>query len=127
MKKCCKCDNPRRNKTSTYCKSCHNEYQKAFYKKNPRSISESSKRNHDRIREFVKESKNIPCVDCKIKYPYYVMDFDHVRGDKKFILAVAASKYRSIKSIQEEIDKCEVVCSNCHRERTFNRKLNPLV
>lgn len=48
------------------------------------------------------------------------MDFDHLKP-KSFELAKAASHYRSLETIKKEIDKCEVVCANCHRIRTFNR------
>jgi hypothetical protein len=122
MNVCCKCKvNPRRNNNSTYCKKCHNEYQKAYYKRKPENTITWTKNRSLEIRELVKSAKNKPCVDCGKEYPYYVMDFDHIKGDKKFNLSVAASKSTSLKRVQEEIDKCEVVCSNCHRERTFNR------
>lgn len=122
MKICIKCNiNKTRSNDSSYCKGCHNEYQKAYYKKNPLSINKSSKRRKKETRDLIKEVKNVACFDCGVKYPYYVMDFDHVKGDKKFNLAVAGSKFRSLKTIKEEIAKCEVVCSNCHRERTFSR------
>lgn len=49
------------------------------------------------------------------------MDFDHLR-DKKFNLS-KAHLTGSLKKITEEIAKCEVVCSNCHRVRTFERTL----
>ena len=117
----CKKNEPRNN-SSSYCKSCHNEYQKAYYKNNPRSINESSKKRRKEIREMVINAKDIPCMDCGKEYPYYVMDLDHRPGvDKKFPLSIAASKCRALKTVQEEIDKCDVVCSNCHRERTFSR------
>lgn len=121
MRQCCKCGGVPRNKTSSYCKSCHNEYQKTYYKNNPRSINESSKRRRKLIRDLVVSVKSVPCKDCGIKYPWYVMDFDHVKGKKKFVLSVAASKFRSITTVKAEIAKCEVVCANCHRERTFQR------
>jgi hypothetical protein len=127
MKICIKCNvNPKRS-TGSYCKSCHNEYQKAAYKKNPYSTRKYGKKRSLEIRELVQNAKNKPCQDCGKEYPYYVMDLDHVRGDKRFNLSIAASKMRSLKSVQEEIDKCDVVCSNCHRERTFNRLNCPVV
>ena len=62
-----------------------------------------------------------PCLDCKISYPYYVMDFDHVRGRKhKNVMELIPTL--SKKLIDEEIAKCEIVCSNCHRARTYLRK-----
>lgn len=125
MKICKICNkNPRRNKSSSYCKNCHNEYQKAFYKKNPKSTKEASIKRRNDIRQAVIKAKDKPCSDCGIKYPYYVMDLDHVRGIKKYNLSVAASKSRAINSVQSEIDKCDVVCANCHRERTFSRIKN---
>jgi hypothetical protein len=123
VKTCSKCGiNERRNKTSAYCKYCHNEYQKAFYKNAPHKTRESIIKRRKEIRDIIIKHKNFPCIDCGLEYPWYVMDFDHVRGEKKFDLSVAAQKGRSIKSILDEIAKCELVCSNCHRERTFNRR-----
>ena len=129
MKMCIKCGEEPRRKQNSYCKKCHNQYQKAYYKKNPRSINESFIRRRDDIRQLVKEAKSVPCVDCGHSYPYYVMDLDHLpEFDKKFDLSVAASKMRSIKSVKNEIEKCEPVCANCHRVRTFTRQFNsPLV
>jgi len=69
-------------------------------------------------REYIKTQKDVPCMDCNIKYPYYVMDFDH-NGDKLFNIAKMATQ--SWRQIKEEIAKCDVVCSNCHRLRTHKR------
>ena len=74
-----------------------------------------------RNREFVNNLKRVPCTDCKVSYPPYVMDFDHL-GDKKLSINRLVQKGYSIESILEELKKCEVVCSNCHRTRTKNRK-----
>jgi len=60
-----------------------------------------------------------PCSDCKKHYHYAVMDFDHVRGVKKTDLARA----KTWRQVFEEIPKCEIVCSNCHRLRTFTRRI----
>lgn len=123
MKFCSKCKKaPRRNNSSTYCKDCHNEYQKAYYKLNPRGTKENTRNRVLEIREIVKKAKDKPCADCGIKYPYYVMDLDHVRGVKKYALSVATSKHRALDSVHDEIKKCEVVCANCHRERTFKKQ-----
>jgi hypothetical protein len=68
-----------------------------------------------------KESR--PCADCGEFYPAHVMDFDHLPDhDKSFGLANAHSHISSLSKIQEEVLKCDVVCANCHRVRTFNRK-----
>ena len=106
--------------SSSYCPKCHNEYQKNYYKKNPQSIDESNKKRKEFLRSFIRMEKDKPCKDCGKRYAWYVMDFDHLR-DKEFNLSIAVNKLRSLKLVQLEIAKCDVVCANCHRERTFNR------
>jgi len=48
------------------------------------------------------------------------MDFDHVRGAKRFHLS--ESEHKSKRLIKEEIRKCDLVCANCHRIRTHERQ-----
>lgn len=58
------------------------------------------------------------CKDCGISDPR-VLEFDHVRGEKEFTLKEAKSKPLDV--ILAEIEKCDVVCANCHRIRTQER------
>jgi predicted RNA-binding protein len=71
--------------------------------------------------EVVNYKESNPCSDCGKKYAHYVMDFDHISDDKKKNVSSLA-KRGSRKQVWEEIEKCELVCSNCHRERTHNRR-----
>lgn len=70
--------------------------------------------------EYIKAAKAKPCTDCGKEFPFYVMDLDHTRGSK--IMQVSRMKDCTIEKIQEEIAKCDVVCSNCYRIRTYERK-----
>ena len=75
------------------------------------------------LAQYLRDLKTkTPCVDCGINYPYYVMDFDHVRGQKHANVMELVSTL-SKKKIDQEIAKCEIVCSNCHRIRTHMRKM----
>jgi hypothetical protein len=75
------------------------------------------------LAQYLRDLKTkTPCVDCGINYPYYVMDFDHVRGQKHANVMELVSTL-SKKKIDEEIAKCEIVCSNCHRIRTHVRRI----
>jgi hypothetical protein len=68
--------------------------------------------------EKIKALKSVPCMDCKNTYPVYCMDFDHRDPSvKKFNI----SKWRAYSAfdVVEEVAKCDVVCSNCHRTRTW--------
>lgn len=50
------------------------------------------------------------------------MDFDHREGaDKRFNVSAGIVYGFAIETIREEADKCDVVCSNCHRLRTLRR------
>lgn len=77
---------------------------------------ELEKKRKQAIRDY-KESH--PCVDCGVQYHYCVMQFDHIRGVKKF--EISQSKKRSLKVVAEEIAKCDLVCANCHAIRTHTR------
>jgi hypothetical protein len=71
-------------------------------------------------REIIIAAKSKPCVDCRRVYHYSQMDFDHLPGfEKKFDLW--SFSVRKPETIRAEIAKCDVVCSNCHRLRTWNR------
>jgi hypothetical protein len=76
--------------------------------------------------EYILTQKQKPCTDCKVSYPAYAMDFDHL-GDKEYDISRMPARGFSIEKIQLEIDKCELVCANCHRERTHKRLHGSLV
>lgn len=72
-------------------------------------------------REYIKKLKTkTPCADCGINYPYWIMQFDHLR-DKEFTIGLSGN-HSSMTRVLEEIDKCEIVCANCHANRTHMRK-----
>lgn len=108
-----------------YCKDCGKLLTRSHYK---RAKSRYMKRNAVSLahrRQIVIQSKQKPCADCGIEYPYYVMDFDHREGEiKKFSLYKIGGATEKV--ILAEIAKCAVVCSNCHRERTHQRRLSKL-
>jgi hypothetical protein len=91
-----------------------------FYEKNKEAYIEKAFAKKVELREYVRQKKDNPCYDCKKKYPYYVMQFDHVRGEKFKELSKLIS-HGSKKRIDEEIAKCELVCANCHAVRTWER------
>ena len=60
------------------------------------------------------------CADCGYAVDPVALDFDHVRGTK--LGAVGSMLNQSWTAILAEVDKCDVVCSNCHRIRTDQRR-----
>ncbi len=96
--------------------------QHRYYQENKDKYRESSRKKNNLIRRKIIEIKeSTPCTDCKIQYPHYVMDFDHIKGEKRFNIG-GNKRSLTMKTFLEEIAKCEIVCANCHRHRTFMRK-----
>jgi len=101
------------------CKKHHRDYTRAHYAANKQYYVDKAARHNAAAAKLVREAKSVSCMDCGNTYPYYVMDFDH-RENKEFTLGGSGSKSGRQK-ILAEIEKCDVVCSNCHRIRTATR------
>ena len=69
----------------------------------------------------VDEIKSGPCVDCKGVFDPVAMDFDHITDNKVKSISQLINSLKPWEEIQAEIDKCELVCSNCHRVRSKQR------
>lgn len=95
-------------------------YYKLWYKQNRKREIERIYANRKLLRLLIREAKRKPCTDCEIEYPYYVMQFDHVRGKKISNLQNMHLRFGKLQ-ILEEIAKCDVVCANCHAQRTWTR------
>lgn len=97
------------------------EAQRQYYLANKGKYAERVKRykqvNLDYVRQ-VKESN--PCADCDKTYPYAVMEFHHHNDDKEFEINHMLRGTYSLKRIKAEIDKCILLCANCHRIRTYH-------
>ncbi len=62
------------------------------------------------------------CTDCGYNKHPAALHFDHLPGtEKKVNLAELRLRY-SVRSMKEEMEKCEVVCANCHAVRTARRR-----
>ncbi len=65
------------------------------------------------------EAKARPCADCGVPYPSWVMQFDHL-GDKTDLVSKFVTR-GNVARLLAEIKKCDVVCANCHAQRTHDR------
>ncbi|MBS3083547.1 hypothetical protein J4423_01970 [Candidatus Pacearchaeota archaeon] len=101
------------------------EYRREWYKNNQRSeINHVKKRKFEIKLWYVNQKKNLSCINCKESHPA-VIDFHHKMGFKKEneISFMVANGY-SIPIIEKEIEKCIVLCANCHRKEHYqNNKL----
>lgn len=103
------------------CSSRRKKYYRDYYYRNKEIRLQKGRERRQKLKDSVQDYKEShPCVDCKIFYPYYVMDFDHIK-DKTERISVLVNSGQSKERILAEMDKCELVCSNCHRIRTHKR------
>lgn len=61
------------------------------------------------------------CADCGYDKHPAALDFDHLPGSVK-VRDIKSGQHLGWVALQEEVKKCEVVCANCHRIRTANRR-----
>lgn len=130
MKKCSKCQRlldescfaKKKDKLQSKCKECNSDYQKNHYVNNKDAYATKARLARKTVRARIARLKEkTPCADCDRKFYYFQMDFDHVRGKKNFNVSEGVQKRYSWNKIQEEIKKCEIVCSLCHKRRTHKR------
>ncbi len=79
----------------------------------------AKRENGQRVEQY---KATTPCIDCTTIYPPECMDFDHVRGEKVNNVGTMVTHGWSWEKIATEIEKCELVCANCHRIRTRKRR-----
>ena len=131
-KKCYKCNKNKNiaefnkkgtNRYSSYCKDCNKEYQKKYYKDNTNVFYQKNKKRKEKIREYISSyKKDLCCENCGENHPA-TLDFHHKSSDeKKFNIGMSVNHGVSLKSIKEEIDKCIILCSNCHRKYHWSKK-----
>ena len=101
----------------SYCRQCH----KNHYRKNAVRHKENVVKNNTQYRasviEFLREYyQTHPCVICG-EDDILVLEFDHL-GDKFLSVGEMVGRKFSVSKIKEEIEKCQVLCANCHRRKT---------
>lgn len=101
-----------RNKNGQ-CLECHKEQ-----KEHRRMADKKHRQKRERL---VIAFKNKPCADCQGWFDPCQMDFDHRPGEVKLFGIREGITRTDLKTFLQEIEKCEVVCANCHRLRTYKR------
>jgi hypothetical protein len=108
----------------SHCRDCRRSYDVASYKDQPRRravVMAANAKQVARKQAYVRAALEGGCVDCGLD-DMRTLEFDHLDGVEKVagVMSLARSG-ASITRIQAEIDKCEVVCRNCHAIRTHER------
>ena len=78
-------------------------------------------RNRKAKMAYVNSQKCAPCMDCKGSFQPCQMDFDHRDPSTKIKSVAQMIQQGSFERVKAEITKCDLVCANCHRLRTFKQ------
>lgn len=105
IKQCSRCGKDCRSKRDSYCQRCHKTLKQEY-----------RKRNREFIINYLCEN---PCTDCG-ESDILVLEFDHLK-DKKSEIYPLIIRPAGLPELIRELEKCEVVCANCHRRRTARR------
>lgn len=111
---------------STQCKSCQREYAKSHYINNKDKYVQRAKKFSSNARQkaiqFVLEYlEGKSCIKCG-EDDILVLDFHHRDpSNKKYVVSLMISR-NCVATIQEELDKCDILCANCHRKETHKQQ-----
>jgi len=89
-------------------------------------LKEAVQRRRKSLRSKALEYKGSKCIFCGYEKCESALEFHHLDESKKEFGLSSRGLTRSWKKIKAELDKCVLVCSNCHRE-LHSKKLQPPV
>ena len=90
---------------------------KQYYYENHQMFLDKRRKRRKKIKDFIDNYKlRMGCQICGYHKCLTALEFHHEGNDKQFMISQAVAQFKSIKSIQKEMDKCTVLCANCHRE-----------
>jgi transcription elongation factor Elf1 len=100
-----------------HCKKCHSVYLKQHYLSNKKYYSDKAIKRKKQVRnEFNEYKKTLKCSFCPENDPV-CLDFHHTDPTQKDReLADMVGRGIGMESLLKEVDKCIVLCSNCHRK-----------
>ena len=113
---------PAKNRTTEEQKEKQRTWSKTHYNNNKESYLARNAKKKAEIKSYIVQYKEYRgCMDCGGKYPSYVLDLDHRDPSKKSFTPSHLYRTNSWNKMMIELEKCDVVCANCHRIRTHDR------
>lgn len=117
--------NREKGKRHAVCKSCtavrSNKWYYANKEHHVRNVMKHTRVSRQKLKDYVNDylSRNA-CVVCGENDPV-VLEFDHVHG-KDSAVANLIRLNVPLSRLQEEIEKCQVLCVNCHKRKTARER-----
>src|SRR6516165_1420885 len=109
----------KRGKRQTLCRECKALYNKKWYRQNidthKQAVAATSIVIRERNKRWLQNlKKDLQCIRCGESYPA-CLDLHHRDpAGKDMSLGSAISRGWSLARLQSELEKCDVLCANCH-------------
>lgn len=134
MKICTKCkiekpltefsiNQSKRDGHSSECKACHKIIRKSYYDRNRKAERlRIESRKQKQMLEYQEIKSKLFCLLCGENHPA-ALQFHHINQDEKEInVSYAVRSGWSMERIKLEIEKCVVLCANCHFKEHYELK-----
>ena len=116
-------------KCDVVCANCHRIRTQTRHER-PTVLSQGEARYLERKRRqwraqaaLLDRIRAVPCSDCGSYFPPCAIDFDHRDPGTKSHTVTRMIGRAGTPRILEEVAKCDIVCANCHRARTYDRRM----
>ena len=110
-------NNQKKDGLNYRCKTCQKVYFKKHYQNNKQYYIDKAAKQNEKFLAIIEKEKQERlkngCSVCGIYHPA-ILDFHHLDPNSKDF-SIAKSRTKSQKRFIRELDKCVVLCSNCHR------------
>jgi hypothetical protein len=110
------------------CNNCHlsHHYYNNILSDNKKSISAKNRRQ--KSKKLFIDYKGGECHNCGYDECAAALTFHHLdKENKLFIISSNSKLYKSIpdfiEKIRNELDKCHILCANCHNEEQINHAI----
>lgn len=93
------------------------EYQAKWYRKHKERLLEKRRQHDEELKKWLSEYKSqLCCVECGESHPACLQFHHRNKDEKRFTIGHDLGRWRyiTLKKLEEEINKCDVFCGNCH-------------
>jgi len=101
---------------ASQCRVCTRKCVRNHYYNNKQYYFDKNKRKKKKIKDWLENyKKDKVCIRCG-ESRFYCLDFHHRIKEEKEYCVTDAYVFGTWRFIKKEIDKCDILCANCHRE-----------
>lgn len=103
-----------------HCRACQKQYRKSHYQNNRDKYIEKVRARQKDVNDWFKEfKKTLKCNRCPENHPACLSFHHKDRSEKEYLVSQLARNGMK-ETLLKEIEKCEVLCQNCHAKEHFS-------